>query len=347
MLGLFESISRITRMRDREVMEEALLTELQQFVAFAGPRFLRLYNLFWVRDGYRAVLMAARDCVQNQIIVLDEIDPEAAPLLETNLAWRDSKSLSLPSITVDENGLFVHVFALQVRQRLYALCEIVLLRPVDRDTLQSLSVALQLYENHLAMLDYSEHDTLTDLLNRKTFDVNFAKLFNRADERQDDPMPGGKRRRKPGARCWLAVMDIDHFKRINDQFGHLYGDEVLILVGRLMRQCFRLRDQLYRFGGEEFVVVLDGMDNEYAGEVFDRFRRTVENYPFSQVGQVTISIGFCPIMPLASAAETLGAADDALYRAKSAGRNQVCLYEPYSEYALLPPPEGGGEVEMF
>jgi len=142
-------------------------------------------------------------------------------------------------------------------------------------------------------------------------------------------------------------MDIDHFKRINDQFGHLYGDEVLILVGRLMRQCFRLRDQLYRFGGEEFVVVLDGLDNEYAGEVFDRFRRTVENYVFSQVGQVTISIGFCPILALASAAETLGAADDALYRAKNAGRNQVCLFEPYSEHALLPPQEGGGEVEMF
>ena len=71
---------------------------------------------------------------------------------------------------------------------------------------------------------------------------------------------------------WLAVVDIDHFKLVNDRFGHLYGDEVLILVANILRSSFRNQDRIFRFGGEEFVVLLRAATLENARQGFDRFR---------------------------------------------------------------------------
>ena len=97
----------------------------------------------------------------------------------------------------------------------------------------------------------------------------------------DNPMETTvERRANTKTGYWLGVVDIDHFKRVNDGFGHLIGDEVLVLVARIMRQSFRHYDRLYRFGGEEFVVLLRGGDEEDAKAAFERFRTNVESYLF-------------------------------------------------------------------
>ncbi len=192
-----------------------------------------------------------------------------------------------------------------------------------------------LYANHLSLLHDSQVDTLTQLLNRKTFDDSIQRLLNR---------PAAT-----GAPTWVAVIDIDHFKRINDGFGHLFGDEVLLLVAGMLRRAFRHQDKVFRFGGEEFVALLQGLDEAGAGAALQRLRQTIESHRFPQVGQVTVSIGATAIQPGDAACDALGRADDALYHAKSKGRNQVCVFEHLQAQGAIAPPSTTlhGEVDLF
>jgi diguanylate cyclase (GGDEF)-like protein len=148
-----------------------------------------------------------------------------------------------------------------------------------------------------------------------------------------------------GARHWLAVVDIDHFKRVNDSHGHLIGDEVLLLVAQLMRQTFRHGDRIYRFGGEEFVVLLRCPQAQSARVAFERLRLRIGAHDFPQVGQLTVSIGYTAI----DADDTPGAAferaDLAVYEAKHVGRN--CTVD-HADLAVQPSAEGPrGELEFF
>lgn len=141
-------------------------------------------------------------------------------------------------------------------------------------------------------------------------------------------------------------MDIDHFKRVNDEYGHLYGDEVLILIANLLESSFRASDRVFRFGGEEFVIMLDSLTLDDAYKAFERFRKTVEEYPFPQVGKITISLGFTHISGGAPVV-VLGRADQALYYGKSNGRNRVCFYDELVAAGLLQPENSASSVELF
>ncbi len=210
-----------------------------------------------------------------------------------------------------------------------------------------------LLKNALAMLDYSETDSLTRLLNRKTFDEYLIRILANTPEQDDRHSTAlylpHRRQSRPEARDhWLGVMDIDKFKTINDRFGHLIGDEVLILMANLMRESFRVQDKLFRFGGEEFVALLRPAEFSQALRTFERFRQRVESFDFPQVGQVTISIGFSRIKLGDTPSVILDSADEALYWAKEHGRNQCHSYETLvAEGKLQPPTQAVSEVEFF
>ncbi|KAA3653763.1 MAG: GGDEF domain-containing protein [Proteobacteria bacterium] len=182
------------------------------------------------------------------------------------------------------------------------------------------------FERLMAHWDYANLDTLTGLLNRKTFDEQFDQLIAVAERarRQD-----GERRedKAPPDPAWLGIVDIDHFKNINDTWGHLFGDEVLIRLADCMRGAFRGSDKLFRFGGEEFVVMLRNVSADTVTSIFERFRAQVETHHFPQVGTVTCSIGFAQVDDRLPPAELLGRADSALYYGKSHGRNCTWAYE--------------------
>jgi len=125
---------------------------------------------------------------------------------------------------------------------------------------------------------------------------------------------------------YLAMLDIDHFKLVNDNFGHLYGDDVLIIFANQMRKIFSQERSLYRFGGEEFVVLLNGNKAEVES-LLDKFRKSIEEYAFPQVGKVTVSIGAAKVELKSAASELVDRADKALYYAKEHGRNKVFCYE--------------------
>ena len=202
-------------------------------------------------------------------------------------------------------------------------------QPVPDEHSAGVELLARIFGNQIQMLDYSELDSLTRLLNRKTFDEAFDRLLTAAAAPHRDVAPTGDRRHaeEAGLPAWLCVVDIDHFKRINDSFGHLFGDEVLLRMGDLMRRTFRDGDRLFRFGGEEFVVILNAEDEAQAAAGFERLRRAVENHEFPQVGQVTYSIGFTRVSGRDVSTDALGRADEALYYAKEHGRNRVCCYE--------------------
>ena len=181
----------------------------------------------------------------------------------------------------------------------------------------------------------AETDPLTRLANRRAFQSHLEA--------------GMRRWSAPGRPHYFAVLDIDHFKRVNDGFGHLYGDEILVLFANLMRKTFRAGDLLYRFGGEEFVVVY-GVEPDHGGEeALERFRAAVEAAGFPGVGQVTVSAGFTRIDDPATPASTLyDRADRALYYAKSHGRNQVRGYEPLVAAGELDgSPAGNTDATLF
>jgi len=208
---------------------------------------------------------------------------------------------------------------------------------------------LSIFRNYFALLEENQKDKLTGLLNRKTFDERIGNLLQIVAE-ANRLHPSDERRRvaSPGAeRFWLAVADIDHFKRINDNFGHLYGDEVLLLMAQLMRRTFRHNDLLFRFGGEEFVIVIGALDHDGAHTAFEKFRRAVAAYPFPQIGQVTVSLGITEMEQRFIPSALVGRADEALYHAKHHGRDQSCFYEQLAAAgdAVVAPHQG--TVELF
>ena len=129
--------------------------------------------------------------------------------------------------------------------------------------------------------------------------------------------------RRPGQALSLLMLDIDHFKSINDTFGHQAGDHVLIEVASRVRRSLRGNDVVARWGGEEFVVMLRDCGLPDALRLAEESRSTIAEVPFGTLGSLTVSIGAAEIRANENLASWLGRADQALYRAKRAGRNEV------------------------
>lgn len=129
--------------------------------------------------------------------------------------------------------------------------------------------------------------------------------------------------RRPGQALSLLMLDIDHFKSINDTFGHQAGDQILIEVASRVRRSLRGNDVVARWGGEEFVVMLRDCALPDALRLAEGIRSTIAEVPFGTLGSLTVSIGAAEIRANENLASWLGRADQALYRAKRAGRNEV------------------------
>jgi len=187
----------------------------------------------------------------------------------------------------------------------------------------------RVYDNYLAVLKDSQTDRLTGLLNRHTFDDQLDRALGLIRHAyQEHAVASNHRKMGEGNGCFfMGEIDIDHFKSVNDRFGHQYGDEVLVILARILQSTFRKTDLIYRFGGEEFVVIVYVDDRNHAEMTFERLRRSIENHAFPRVGKVTVSVGITEIKDTSIPVELLGRADQALYHAKTHGRNQVSFYE--------------------
>ena len=160
-------------------------------------------------------------------------------------------------------------------------------------------------------------DGLTGLYNRRQFEIALEQEFHRA--------------KRHSSNFCLALLDIDFFKKVNDTYGHQYGDYVLRTVSDLMKQSFRKTDMLYRYGGEELVMLMPETEVEGALVPVQRLRESVEAFDFDYNGvkaRVTASIGLTMnYQEFDSAADMLRATDECLYKAKENGRNRVIVHE--------------------
>ena len=165
--------------------------------------------------------------------------------------------------------------------------------PLAADTRKLIQAVLEIYSNNQHLIDYGERDSLTGLLNRKTFEEKFAQLARPIEAQEYAAATRQEERRlqqQPAAPHWLAVLDIDHFKKINDRFGHLYGDEVLLLVADILKSSFRLQDRIFRFGGEEFVILLRSVSLESAFKAFERLRQRIAQHAFPPVSYTHLTL---------------------------------------------------------
>ncbi len=160
-------------------------------------------------------------------------------------------------------------------------------------------------------------DGLTGLANRRALDATLAAEVDRS-RRGQGPLS-------------LVVVDVDHFKRVNDERGHQAGDEVLRVVGRVLAGAVRASDTAARYGGEEFALVLPSCGVDGAFRVAEAARAAVSSHP--ELGGLTVSAGVATLGPGEDAAGLVRAADAALYRSKRAGRDRVTVAGPDHEPA--------------
>lgn len=162
----------------------------------------------------------------------------------------------------------------------------------------------------------SRVDGLTGALNRRGLDDAIPEVA--APEPED----------RPGQPLSVVMVDVDHFKRVNDQYGHAVGDEVLRAVARRLGGVLRASDAVVRYGGEEFVLLLPGINLQSAARVAERGRKVVAESPVHAASlsiAVTISCGVAERLPGEARAALMDRADAAMYAAKRAGRNRVEL----------------------
>jgi diguanylate cyclase (GGDEF)-like protein len=217
--------------------------------------------------------------------------------------------------------------------------------PIDATQENLVFWVLRIVHNFQTLLDDSERDTLTGLLNRKTFDEAFMKAVFHGQP--PGVVTSNDRRQRGRQAYWLGVVDLDHFKLVNDRYGHLIGDEVLVLMARILRSSFRYQDRAYRFGGEEFVILLMALDQDSAYGAFERMRTNLAAFAFPQVGQVTASIGFCEVRQGDTPQIAFDRADRATYYAKQHGRNQVQCFDQLEARGELSLQAVVGDIELF
>lgn len=322
--NILENIISLTSERDSNALELALA---QTLFKLAAPESISLFKASSIDHiKYESSLISEQHALTEVPADILDALKECLETGKTIYTQQQAKNLSLfPLLNAKKQPIAVIMIESAEDSQDHALTVMV----------------LKIYHNFVALMNENERDTLTGLLNRKTFDVKINGIIAGLQETQrrrdgDSNMPH-----------YLAIFDIDHFKRVNDSFGHLMGDEVLLLFSQIMEKSFRDKDLLFRFGGEEFVGVFQCPNDETMLSVLNRFRANVEKHSFPQVGKVTVSCGFTKINPFDLSSSIIDRADVALYHAKNNGRNQVCQHEVLVASGLLARQDNTGDIELF
>lgn len=333
--NLLDSIIGLTEQRSQQSLESCLIETMCELT---GAQRVALYTLVPNENGGMLTLSLfaqATELPRCTLMPQEIVLQDAAEAFRRCLENSDSVDMPQPG----EQGVRILYPVIGAEKRVTGLLA------VDYSALFAsnqnlINAFLRIYQNYQSLLNENQRDRLTGLLNRRTFDDQISHIL--AEQRSTHARAGDV-----NTNCFLAILDIDHFKRINDTYGHLYGDEVLLLFARIMRQTFRGADLLFRFGGEEFVILLKVPDVGGCMRTLNRFRQNIENYAFPQVGRVTVSGGCVGITGEGLQTTLLDHADQALYHAKNNGRNQVRLYEQLVAEGELTAVTQEGSVDLF
>jgi diguanylate cyclase (GGDEF)-like protein len=303
---VFHLVERLSKHRSSQALTSELIKLLGEFPPVED---LSIYEV--VENKIKRV---PNNDEQGDMLIRRCNEPEAR-----NTQWPDSELImdaynrNQPICT--NNAIGTPSFIYPIRSEIGPYRAIVVhLNEHSGEFLELLEQIAMVYRNLLMILDPMERDSLTGLLNRLSFNRDMEKFISHANQAATDECN------------WVAIMDIDRFKVINDTFGHLYGDEVLLHFAQLMRNTFRYTDFLFRFGGEEFIAVMSYTNDAGVRLALERFRSRVEQFRFPGDRHITVSIGYSQIFPDKLFSTFIDEADNALYHAKEHGRNQVIGY---------------------
>ena len=337
-IHILDRLGAMTLTRDTDLLEAGLLKTLQEILGLSRVTLLKSVQL----DGH---CLQSQYCPENEGVRVHDMSLAEGMLAALAQIEESRNPAELPG----DAGTITLFPTMGADHR---ACYLMTtsggsLPPQDQRLIQGV---LQIYRNYYFLLEESQTDKLTGLLNRKTFDDSFEKIFTAFSSAEGRPSHIQRRRHQDdkSPSFWLAVSDIDHFKRINDNFGHIYGDEVLLTLSQIMQRSFRKDDLLFRFGGEEFVIIMMTDNQECPRTILERFRQNVEEHNFPQVGTVTVSIGAAQMHAQSFPSNLFGQADQALYYAKSHGRNRVFFFEDLVAQGRISnegPKEG--DIELF
>ena len=249
-----------------------------------------------------------------------QLDCEAAAILKLIRSYLEANETYADSLASAGRSLPALADADQVRKVVQVLMAENQKMQLDASELrtsleQSRSQIETLRSNLAEAQEVGLRDPLTLVGNRRCFDINLAREIGAA--------------REEGAAMCLVMGDIDHFKKINDAFGHVVGDEVLKVFARLLASSVRGDDTVARYGGEEFAIILPKTELAHAKQLTERIRgeleekRLVVNACGRQVGEITASFGIAQLADGDDPTKLIQRADDKLFEAKHAGRNRV------------------------
>ena len=337
-INIVDGLAEITRFQDRHLIERSLLSTIDQLMDGESARLYRVEKLEGGDFEVTLLSFSERGVVDS----LEESASvtEVSDAIEAVLDSGDSVTLPDPS----DSTVFNHLFpAFDTNGDIFAIL-LYTGKPMGFQDQRLAHGILKVYTNYLSLVEKSQKDKLTGLLNRESLDRDLTRLILTKESPLNHPVvkPSDDERRRAldaNTNAYVAVVDIDHFKSINDRFGHLFGDEVLVLVARLLiESLLREGDGIYRYGGEEFVILIKAVSIEDAKATFDRVRQAIAAHEFPQLGNVTISVGITDVNNQQTPPDLIGEADKALYYAKANGRNQIAVYSELVEQ---------GEIEVI
>ena len=315
-----DAVVSLAEPRDVGGLNGAFLSILKEHIPQRAVKVYELYssNGYPAKDTDNQSLRLILKTCENNVAVKLEMDDEDVrkSIAENKVVTGKSTTSGLERTIFPIPGLPDPVGLLVIEGR------------VDESCKNFLDPLLRIYASHAYLLNRNEHDSLTGLFNRHVMENKLNQIYY--------CQANGKRQNDNQQQTWaIALLDIDYFKMINDQYGHLFGDEVLVLFSRLLQHSFRDEDLLFRYGGEEFLVVLKNVDIEKARHTLNRFREKVAQTSFNKLNQLTVSIGFTILDTNQSLQTVVERADRALYYSKFQGRNQTHCYERLCDKGLV------------
>ncbi|MFC3034625.1 GGDEF domain-containing protein [Pseudoalteromonas fenneropenaei] len=339
---LLNSVIKITKTRDIDSLEYSLISTIQEFIGcqeISVYKDLQVPGELAVERSLSLKSLAKREYDWGERILVKEPPAELISCLQSACTITVQSSDGLEKRWVPINLHDKPVGSIAIVSKGLKSSDQVLLNAFCR-----------IFENYLTILHENERDKLTGLLNRQTFEVKLKQLIEKQVLKQHRVTRNSSdenRSKQPGACSWLAIMDIDFFKAVNDNYGHVCGDEVLLLLAQKMRQFFRATDLLFRFGGEEFVLVFEPTSYESIKKKMNEFMELVRTTHFPFVKKLTVSVGMSKISPYDFPITVLENADKALYYAKEHGRDQLWFYDDLVAGSLIQTNCEQSDIDLF
>lgn len=359
-LDLINYIVEISSHRDRNELNGALINAINGLMK---PTFVTLYRCYQAKEWVAFACAGTNnqkkpekqenqeqpEKPENEIFVNNSYVPQwkfckivsEDALLEK--CWKSQKmelQISLDKQDKSKHQTRIVIPVIQNNQTDYIIDISVPRLPVP-EKLEIDKGLIKFFSNFTTLLDYGETDVLTALPNRQTFEKHFYELLDSRDS-NDQPLLTA------ATNHWLAIVDIDFFKNVNDSFGHMIGDEVLIMLARTLRESFIFTDHVFRYGGEEFLILLQPCDSLTVEKTFNRLRESISEKTFSRVGKITVSIGYTKLDALDTPDSAVDRADEAMSYSKQHGRNLVSSYESLVDsQEIMAKDFSGGDIELF